>query len=236
MRQRLVSLRRDEDGTTLVELLVCVLIGTIILMAAFALLDTGTKTQARTSDRFDALQRGRVGMELLNQRLRSAVCGEDTNPDDADKGTAFLVAEPNRVVFRSALGTSTGPMIVRPDLRALELRDGDIVESVFRPTNPKGTPVYGNYPTTPDKTRVLVSGVRLQPGTDGIFAYVAVNPKSGLDEDIPEGPARLGALKVRVTLAFTTRRADVKATPFTSVVMTNTDDPTDTDQVPQCAP
>lgn len=239
MRQRLVSLRRDERGTTLVELLTAVMIGTIVLMIGFALLDLGTKSQAKTADRLDTLSRGRIGMELINQRIRSAVCGEDTSVLDTETGAAFLVADPNEVVFRSSLATDATATTVRPSLRRISLSDGNVVEAVFAPTNTRGTPAYGNYPATPSTTRVLLAGVRPEAGRSGIFEYLRAG--TGVDEgrDIAfayDDPKRFGALKVRVRLAATPRRADSKATAFRSTVMTYTDDPTDTDQVPQCAP
>ncbi len=239
MRQRLVNLRRDERGTTLVELLTAVLIGTIVLMIGFTLLDMGTKSQARTADRLDTSARGRIGMELINQRLRSAVCGEDTNPNDADTGAAFLVASPNEVVFRSAIATSASSVVVRPSLRRIALANGNVVESVFPPTNPAGPPLYGDYPAKPASTRVLLEGVRTQRDKPGIFEYVRAGTGNDEGKDITFGgddPKRFGALKVRVSLAVVPRRQDGAPANFVSTVMTSTDDPTDTDQVPQCAP
>jgi prepilin-type N-terminal cleavage/methylation domain-containing protein len=76
---RLAALRRrlasEERGFTLIELLTGVVIGTVVTLAAFTLLDASVRAFKKSDDRVDVTQRGRQAMDLMSQQLRSQVCG-----------------------------------------------------------------------------------------------------------------------------------------------------------------
>ena len=64
-------------------------IGTIVLMAAFYTLDRAGQVQREAADRSDALQRGRMALELVTRELRSQVClGTATEPITDGKATS----------------------------------------------------------------------------------------------------------------------------------------------------
>jgi prepilin-type N-terminal cleavage/methylation domain-containing protein len=65
---------RDESGFSLVELVVALAIGTVVLLAAFMLVDASTPLAQRTNDRVDAFQRGRLALDIVGAELRSQVC------------------------------------------------------------------------------------------------------------------------------------------------------------------
>jgi prepilin-type N-terminal cleavage/methylation domain-containing protein len=69
-----------ERGFTLIELLVAMVIGLMVLMAAFTLLDRTIQASGQVADRSEALQRGRQAMDLITRELRSQVCLGDTAP------------------------------------------------------------------------------------------------------------------------------------------------------------
>jgi prepilin-type N-terminal cleavage/methylation domain-containing protein len=69
----------DERGFTLTELLTAMLIGMIVLLAAFMVLDRSFSASGQIADRSDALQRGRQAMDLMTRQLRSQVCLGKTN-------------------------------------------------------------------------------------------------------------------------------------------------------------
>ena len=71
---------RDERGFTLIELLVAMVIGMIVLIAAFMVLDRTISASGQVADRSEALQRGRQAMELITRQLRSQVCVGTTKP------------------------------------------------------------------------------------------------------------------------------------------------------------
>jgi prepilin-type N-terminal cleavage/methylation domain-containing protein len=72
LRRRLA---REESGFTLIELMTAIAIGTVIVLAAFGLLDASVKAFKKTDDRVDVTQRGRLAMDFMGQKLRSQVCG-----------------------------------------------------------------------------------------------------------------------------------------------------------------
>ncbi len=76
MRRRL----SDERGFSLPELLVAMVIGMIVLLAAFMVLDRSFSASGQIADRTEALQRGRLAMDLITRQLRSQVCVGNTAP------------------------------------------------------------------------------------------------------------------------------------------------------------
>ena len=54
---------KSDEGFTLLELLVAMSIGTVVLMAAFTIMDRSVVVSNEVADRSEALQRGRITME-----------------------------------------------------------------------------------------------------------------------------------------------------------------------------
>jgi prepilin-type N-terminal cleavage/methylation domain-containing protein len=78
---RLIRRRLSEErGFSLIELLMAMVIGMVILLAAFMLLDRTISASGQIADRSEALQRGRLSMDLISRELRSQVCLGDTAP------------------------------------------------------------------------------------------------------------------------------------------------------------
>jgi prepilin-type N-terminal cleavage/methylation domain-containing protein len=92
----------DERGFTLIELLVAMVIGLVVLMAAFMLLDRTVSTSGQIADRTEALQRGRQSMDLITRQLRSQVCVGSTVPIVSGDGTS--------VTFYADLSDGTQPI------------------------------------------------------------------------------------------------------------------------------
>jgi prepilin-type N-terminal cleavage/methylation domain-containing protein len=70
----------DERGFSLPELLMAMFVGMVVLMAAFMLLDRTISASGQVADRTEALQRGRLSMDLITRQLRSQVCVGVTPP------------------------------------------------------------------------------------------------------------------------------------------------------------
>ncbi len=102
--------RRDEQGSTLVELLVVMVLTTVVLAAVGTVFVSTTRsvrdTQVRTSTQADA----RTATEAISRSLRVAV-----TPPGPSASSPFVAASPTSVTFyaslqRSALTyTTTGP-------------------------------------------------------------------------------------------------------------------------------
>jgi len=70
MRARLA----DERGFTIVEVLTAMVVGLVVLGAAFVLVGRASDLQAKTQNRVDAHQRGRAALEAMVTELRSGTC------------------------------------------------------------------------------------------------------------------------------------------------------------------
>ena len=122
-------LRDNQDGMTLVELLVSMTLGLVILTGIMALVQTSQHVTTTNTERSDATQKGRIAMDQLIQGLRSQVClkanataaqttvtaGSDSSvtffaniaaPDSAKSGMPSAFA-PKLITFTYATGTIT---------------------------------------------------------------------------------------------------------------------------------
>jgi prepilin-type N-terminal cleavage/methylation domain-containing protein len=150
LRSRIQSVRSDESGFTLVELLAAMVIGMIVLMAAFLLLDRATSASTEIADRQEAVQRGRMAMERITRQLRSQVClGDETEP--------ITYGDDNQIVFYTDLGAGSlnGDSIEQRRLSFVEAAGtARIVQDIFGRTG-------GSYPdltfsTLPTQSEVLM--------------------------------------------------------------------------------
>lgn len=83
-------LRSDETGFTLIEVLVATVIGLVITLAAFTLLEFSTRDVSRITDRAHADQIGRVALENVMLQLHSACVAVGVNPVQAGSNASEL--------------------------------------------------------------------------------------------------------------------------------------------------
>ena len=146
MRRRLRQLNSDESGFTLPELLTAMVIGLVVLMAAFMLLDRTVASTARVSDRQEAVQRGRLTMELMTRQLRSQVCLADDTP--------ILAGDDNSVTFYANL--SSNPNSAQKRALRYVASEKRIYEDVYNGT---GTYPALTFPASPTTTKELLRPV-----------------------------------------------------------------------------
>jgi type II secretory pathway component PulJ len=84
-------LKSDETGFTLVEVLVATVIGLMITLAAFTLLEFSTRDVSRITDRAHADQVGRVALENVMLQLHSACVAVGVNPVQAGSNANELI-------------------------------------------------------------------------------------------------------------------------------------------------
>lgn len=146
MTARLRTLRSDESGFTLVELVTAMAIGLALLMAAFLLLDRATAVSQEIANRQEALQRGRQAMETIVRDLRSQVClGDEKEP--------ITYADGNRVTFY--IDTSDGSKQVHQRSIRYDAVTKSIYEDVYYGSGVYPDLVFGSAA----ETRLLASGV-----------------------------------------------------------------------------
>lgn len=174
IRAALRRLRREETGFTLTELLVACIVGTVVLLATFAMLDSSVKLTGKVTDRVDRTQRARQAMENITRKLRSEVC-------PAAGQAALIDAQDYSVRFYSFMGT--GAFV--PDILELkwDTNTNSIIESKWAGT---GTAPNTTWATTAT-TRTLLTDVRPtfspagQTTTRGpVFKYYLSNSSTAL--------------------------------------------------------
>jgi hypothetical protein len=229
--------RREQTGMTLVELIVGLSIGLVVTFASLAVLGQATKASHEVADRQEAVQRGRLAMELITRQLRSQVClGEGAEPityGDADTVTFYAdLSDGSQNVARRTL-TFVPPAGDAP---------GRIVEDVRF-----GVGEFPDltFPATPDSSKVLVSGAERavaggQPAP--VFSYYAFQPGSPTG-DLQQLPVPLSAddasRTIMVHIAFMTlpdreRPRDLDAITLQDNIYVRIADPTRPLEGPRC--
>lgn len=202
MRGAFARRLREESGMTLVELVVGLSIGLVVTFASLAVLGRATTASHEIADRQEAVQRGRLAMEMITRQLRSQVClGDEAEPITyGDASTVSFygdLSDGSQNVARRTL-TFVPPAGQTP---------GRIVEDVRF-----GVGSYPDltFPSTPDSSRPLLSGAaRARSGGQDVpvFSYYAFQPGSPTG-DLQQLPVPLTAddasRTIMVHVAFTT--------------------------------
>lgn len=139
---------REEDGMTLMEVLVAATVGFIVLAATMGLLESTVRLNGGVIAKTDAMQRGRLAMDRITQQLRSEVCL------DLDTPAIVLGATDSSVTFYADFSEANGAKL--PEKRVLSLTGGKITSQIFRTTTP------GVYSATPTGSNFLLENVQVQ--------------------------------------------------------------------------
>jgi hypothetical protein len=228
---------RDERGFTMMELLWASVLGVVIILGALQLMDFTVKSSRKTTDRVEAVQKGRMVVETMSRQLRSQVCVSANDPSLIE-GTA------DRVVWHGSLSsapTQSGKLDLQR--RVLEFvpsgsdpNRGNIVEQVSPVT--ATTPVITYGPMSSD--RVLAQDVARVSAGAPIFTFHKYDKDNSptlleLPRPVPAGDR---ALVVRVDFAFHAypeqRTSDRLRTVFEGQAFVRTADPTDPEHSPKC--
>jgi type II secretory pathway pseudopilin PulG len=240
-----MSRLRAEHGFTLMELMVSSLIGIVVLMGALTILESSQRAQARTSDRSEAIQRGRTAIEQLVQALRSEVCIGAGSP-------AIVYGDNTHVTFIADLkDTTTDANNVNnlvPAEYDIAYANGSIVEKVYPgtpdpnydPTKKQGSTTPYLFATTPSVTRTVLDKMTLQQSVP-LFKYYSFNstdpitPSNMLGTPLADTD-RDNVVQIQIAFkALASRRNNAYAgEPFTSTVFVRTADPTDPQHSPLC--
>lgn len=105
-----MSLRSDQHGFTLVELLISMVLSLIVVSAAFALVSSTERASKRVVDRVDSSQRGRTAMERMTRSLRAMACPEP--PAGGLGASPILSASTDQITFYANV---VDPARLRPD-------------------------------------------------------------------------------------------------------------------------
>jgi prepilin-type N-terminal cleavage/methylation domain-containing protein len=190
---------REQDGFTLIEVLVASIIAVVVSLAAFSILQLTTEDVSRITERTHVDQTGRVALEKLMLQLHSACVALEVNPI-VEKSTA------EKIRFVSASGPqaafATGEILLHEI--TYSKTEGTLKETVYKNTGPETK--EGNYPfsETATSTTKLLTGVKQTENFKKEFIpifqyYRYYNSKDEIpigDKEIPYGelnPTGLGA-------------------------------------------
>ncbi len=148
-----------EQGFTLIEMLVTLMTGIVIILAAFSILDVSLTQSSRISERVEVDQRARLAMEKILLELHSSCVADNINPVQAEsKGTeARFISEP---------GSAAAFTSVTEHRIALE--NGKLIDSSYPSTSGEGE--KWKFSTTPSHSQVLLTNVS-ETGSTPIFQY-----------------------------------------------------------------
>jgi Tfp pilus assembly protein PilW len=160
---------RREDGLTLPELLIAMVIGMILSLAAFSLVEFVMKRSGDVAARVNTSQRARTAMDQITQQLRGQVClSTDVNP--------LIAADADSVQFYVDFSDQSDSN--KPPERHLLKFDAakqTITETMYAgKSNGASPPVFSYDLSKPTRVRTLLTNVRRDNGTP-IFQYYAFN-------------------------------------------------------------
>lgn len=213
----------DQDGFTLVELLVSMMLGLVILGTAFGLITTSGNATKKISDRVDSAQRGRTALERMTQQLRATVCVPTGTPVTYLK--PFVAATATSVTWYANLDgdartdspqSADGDPSFDPQQRRLSYSAAarTIVEDRWA----QAVPIVPAT-TAPTSTKVLLTDVDPLPGVD-VFRYLGYQDAVAAEPVVlpPLTSSDLGRV-VGVNLSFIARPSTPSVSKVTSAVM-----------------
>lgn len=145
---------------TLMELMTAITIGMIVMFAMFALLDNTVRMNTNAMAKTDAMQRGRLAMDVMTQELRSQVCLDNLAGPAIVPGATSTTVE-----FYSDF--SEGDGTVPPTKRRLQYNPatGDVTTAIF--VTDRLEPRPGDFPLAPNNTQMRLENVALQRDSGG---------------------------------------------------------------------
>lgn len=231
MRRRLA----DQEGMTLVEMMVTLTIGMGVLLATFSLLDGATRRSDDSQRRSAAIQQGRAAMDEVVRSLRSQVC---VRTSDTTILSPIQSASDTSVTYFTDFGDGSG----LADKHVLTLTGGTLTDAVYKGT---GTANATAFPNTPTSSRTIardISGVTGVPAFHFFAFNTAVPPtpdRSLNSSSAPTvDPAELGNVaRIEVSLQANPEGvANAKLiTPLRDQVYVRLADPDDPVPSPRCA-
>jgi prepilin-type N-terminal cleavage/methylation domain-containing protein len=257
-----MSLKR-EDGFTITEMLVAMVIALIVSFAAFSLVEVVMRRTGETGVRIEVTQRARGALDTVTRELRSQVCVIRSDPTLMSSARSIYSASTTQIVFFAdtadeSFKTATDT-IPPPTLRTLTFTPGTnatgTLTETIRPgaedTAVPGVDAVTFSVTTNDKTRTLLTNIEQWPDPlDGtklipVFRYftydLSKSPPTPTKELLP-GSGTLNATDLasiaKITVTYRVRGAgrvtQTPSIPLTGEVFTRTVDPNITNPKPTC--
>ncbi len=186
---------RGEEGFSLIELLVSMIVGIVVIFGIIQVLDTSFALSRRTQQRIDATQRGRLALDLITRDLRAQTCLSSTEP-------AMVSASDTDIVYYINLAGAG----VTPEKHEIVLAGGDLTLKRW-----VGTPAAAGsvpsvtFPVAPTSTKTLLENVQQVAGVPMLryYAWTAgATPTPSTLLATPLSATNL-PLQVKIAISFT---------------------------------
>jgi prepilin-type N-terminal cleavage/methylation domain-containing protein len=227
MRARATHFVRDEEGLSLIELLVAMALGSIVLTAVMTVFVNGLTGSAKVTDRIDAAQSGRLTVDRISTLLQSQVCANGSSPISDAQATS--------VTFTANLGdVSADPTRYRVRWDSTTNR---IYEDRYVPVDNAGTLVF---PSSPTSTKLI--GTNVTPSNGALFTYAPFDLVNGGVSDTPY-TAPVATANMQMIVAVTTslvalpertKIADGRETTITTQSVVGSADAANPNKGPKC--
>jgi len=187
---RIGDLRRDERGTTLVELMVGLAAGLTVMAGLATLILVTMNTTNRVSARVHSTQEARTALTRVIDQLHSACIAPKVPPIRKSSSSTELR-------FVHATGAAVVPV---PTLTTITFASGTLTQRDY--TWKEGTTPFWVFNTTPSRTTVISNKVA-QNGSKPIFSYYGYASGAVSTSPLPVPLSEADANNtIQVTVAF----------------------------------
>ncbi len=212
------ALFSEDDGFSLIELLVTIVVGGVVLSAALLFFLSVLSSSAKVTDRSDAASRARLGVDRATTLLQAQVCngtGTDATVVPIQQATATSVR------FTANLGNATAPPV------GYELKFDNVnhvlTEDRYVFTASPDASGYRSWPAVTDSSTV-VENVYPESGTSPVFTYYAISDTTTGAQSAPLAFDATGSLTN--ALKATVMRVDINLRVLSTSIKSRSNDPT----------
>jgi prepilin-type N-terminal cleavage/methylation domain-containing protein len=232
-----VSPRRSERGFTVVEVLVAMMVLGIVVAGALTMMQVVLRQSRGTTERTDAMQRGRLVLDTLTREIRSQVCLNPTT-------YGLVEGSGNSITFYTDFGDGSPTRPTELHKITYDPTAKQITRTVWDTTS---TGPVG-YPGSPKRTQVVAS--RIVPAVDDskqavpMFAYWAYKrevspptldvPLTAADLAIPTERIRTAKIDIAFTALPGGGKKEEYGTQLNDSVFLRSADPNATTPDPTC--
>jgi hypothetical protein len=206
----MIARLRQEEGFTVMEVLIATLVGFVVLAASMGLLESTVKLNTGVMGKTDAMQRGRLAMDKITQQLRSQVCL------DLDNAAILTGATADSVTFYADFSSADGKKPPEKRTLTFDSAKGTITTQIYKTTVLKPLPT--SYPASPSAIDPTLENVVAAKNTAGAdlpfltyYAYQTVNGHPEPTQVLSPPLSKAAAARVaRIDINFMARPTGAK--------------------------
>jgi prepilin-type N-terminal cleavage/methylation domain-containing protein len=179
---------RQEDGFTLPELLITLVIGLTVTMAGLTLVEVTMNRSGEISARIEAVQNGRSAMDTITRQLRSQVCLLRPGGTVDDPRRSLTAANGSSVTFYADMRNTENPAPGAPTptpggFSGPEKHQLTFIAGPAKPGAPVDAPPAGKIVETVWKPTGVVNGIYQYPATSTTRELITTVEQAPVSDD-----------------------------------------------------